>query len=132
MENELDREVPGGELRRWRRLPVGDPRRRVLVGVRDPTLRVEVSAQLVLGGCHVLLARTGDQTAALARAVDVVVADARLLAGLGRATHALLRRVVTIAICDPDVPTPAAARARFTPPFAVAELALAVRMLARW
>ncbi|HKE17544.1 MAG TPA: hypothetical protein VKB80_21865 [Kofleriaceae bacterium] len=105
------------------------PGRKVLVALRDREPRMEVTAGLVLAGYRVLLASTPDRTASLVRAADVVVADGRLVAGLGRKTHESLRRAVFIAVCEDGSPTPLAARARFTPPFEVDDLVTAVMML---
>jgi len=129
MRNLEDRERVDVELRHWRTMPLGRPRAPLLLAVRDPALRVELAAALVLVGHRVVLARTPAETAALARGAEVVVADARLVAGAGLATRQLLRKVVYIAVCEREAPTPRSARARFTPPFAPEDLVLAVLML---
>jgi hypothetical protein len=103
----------------------------VLVALRDSKLRIEVTGGLVLAGYHVNLAGTREQLIALAGVVDVVVADGRLVASLGPATHEALRRAVFIAVCPHGAPTPLAARARFTPPFKVDDLVTAVVILGR-
>lgn len=104
----------------------GAPGQPVLVALRASALRIEVTAGLVLAGYHVKLANNLEQLAALAGTVDVVVADGRLVAGLGRAAHEALRRTTFIAVCEPGVATPLAARVRFTPPFDVDDLVTAV------
>lgn len=104
---------------------------RVLVALRDRGPRMEVTAALVLAGYRVILARNLHRPAAFIGAVDVVIADGRLVTGVSRATHESLRRSVFIAVCEEGAPTPFAARARFTRPFDVDDLVTAVMMLGR-
>ena len=130
------REKPGSErldddFRRPIRIPEPDRGRRVLVALHDSATRIDVTAGLVLAGYHVCLASTLEQLTAFAGAVDVVVAEGRLIARLGRTAYQALRRAVFIAVCEQGVPTPLGARVRFTPPFDVDALVAAVVTLGR-
>jgi hypothetical protein len=130
------RKIQGSErldnhLRHRLSIPAPAPGCRVLVALRDCAQRMDVTAGLVLAGYRVLLASAPKRMGDLVGAVDVVVADGRFVAGLGRSTHESLRRSVFIAVCEEGTPTPLAARARFTRPFDIDDLVTAVMMLAR-
>ena len=125
----MRKESDSNDVRRPLAISGPDLGRPVLVALLDSSIRIEVTARLVLAGYRVTKASTLEQLAALASDFEIVVADARLVALSDRATHDALLRTTFIAVCEHLAPTPLGAQARFTVPFDTDDLVNAVATL---
>ncbi len=90
-------------LRRWVHAPKSTWRSPILVAVVDAAARVEIAAALVGTGLRILIARNALQARTMLRAVEVMIADGRLLRELEVDGPDALGGAALIAVAD-DTP----------------------------
>ena len=122
---------------RWARVPAARPATPVLVGLTDPTARVEVSAALVAAGCRIVLARSAAQAEPLLAAVDLVVADTRILGAQRPAAQQTLLSLPVLLLAGAaelthEVQARLAVTAVVRAPHDVDDIVTIVRHVSRW